>query len=145
MQLVKPSGGAWLAEGKLTMRRIVIGFVLVAVSAWFVFPPANATAAKRHRACPKQTSKNALGQRWTWRVVLRGRVSCRQAIRTHRRYIRAVREGRCPTRICLDVTLPGGWTCNSLNAVEEQELGNGLVGGCERKKASFKIFEVKGR
>lgn len=107
--------------------------------------PAGATAASHHRACAKQTSKNVLGQRWTWRAVLHGRVSCREAARTERRYIRALREGRCKTRICTQVTFPGGWTCSSLSAVEEQELGNGLVGGCDRKGTRFSVFEVRRR
>lgn len=127
------------------MRHIaVVGCLLVAIGVWIALPPASATAAKQHRACPKQTSKNALGDQWSWRAVLHGKVSCQEAIRTEHRYIRAVHEGQCPTRIC-DVTFPGGWTCSSLNAVEEQELGNGKVGGCYRKRARFSVFEVTGR
>lgn len=126
------------------MRHVTVGCILLAIGSRLLMP-AGATAASHHRACAKQTSKNALGRRWTWRGVLHGRVSCRQAARTERRYIRALREGRCRTRICTQVTFPGGWTCSSLSAVEEQELGNGEVGGCERKGASFSVFEVRRR
>lgn len=93
-------------------------------------------------ACATQTSKNAIGRQWSWRVVLHGKDSCAEAIRTEHAYIRALREGRCPSRICSEVTFPGGWTCSSLSAVEEKEAGNGLTGGCERKGASFKVYKV---
>ena len=127
------------------MTRVAVGCTLVAIGLVVALLPASATATKHRRTCPRQTSENALGQRWTWHVVLHRRVSCRQAARTERRYIRALREGRCKTRICTQVTFPGGWTCSSLSAVEEQELGNGEVGGCDRKGASFSVFEARHR
>ena len=102
-------------------------------------PGARSTASS---ACAPQTSKNAMGRQWSWRVVLHGKVSCAEAIRTEHAYIRALREGRCPSRICSEVTFPGGWTCSSLSAAEEKEAGNGLTGGCERKGASFKVYKV---
>jgi hypothetical protein len=100
------------------------------------------SGAKTASACPTQTSKDALGRTWSWRVVTQGSVSCAEAIRTNLAYIRAAREGRCPSRICTEVTFPGGWLCSSLSAAEEKELGNGLASGCKRRGASFKVYKA---
>ncbi len=127
------------------MKRVTMGCVLLAIGVGVAFLPAGATAMGSARGCPKQRSKDALGRPWTWRVVLHGRVSCREANRTNRRYLRALREGRCPTRICSEVTFPGGWTCSALSSAEEQELGNGEVGGCRRRGAHFEVFKVPAR
>jgi hypothetical protein len=124
------------------MKRVTMGCILVLIGVVIAILPASSATAGSRRACPKQRSKDALGRPWTWRVVLHGRVSCREANRTNRRYLRALREGRCPTRICSEVTFPGGWTCSALSPVEEQELGNGEVGGCRRRGAHFEVFEV---
>jgi hypothetical protein len=69
--------------------------------------------------------------------VLHGNASCNEAHRTMRAYARAIRAGRCPTRICGDVVFAGGWTCSSPMG----EPG-GLVGGCERRGARFAVYKA---
>jgi hypothetical protein len=123
--------------GLLIGTSILIATATVSVSA------ASEQHAKIASACPTQTGKDAIGRPWTWRVVISGSVSCAEAISTNRAYIKAAREGRCPSRICTEVTFPGGWTCSSLSAAEEKQLGNGEVGGCQRKGASLTVFTVK--
>jgi hypothetical protein len=103
---------------------------------------AGATGAGRAAsACPTQTSKDAVGRTWSWRVVLHGKVSCAQAIRTNLAYIRATREGRCTTEICTEVTFAGGWTCSSVIPTLEKKLAP-VVGECDRKGASFDIDKI---
>jgi hypothetical protein len=77
----------------------------------------------------------------TFRFVLKGNVSCTEAHRTMGEYVRALAAGRCPSRICDEVSFPGGWTCSVLSSVESHEDG-GLVGGCERRGASFGVYKA---
>ena len=81
--------------------------------------------------------------RVTLRFVLHGNVSCAEAHSTMRAYARAVVAGHCPTRIC-DMVFPGGWTCGSTSAVEEQANG-GILGGCSRKGADFAVYKARSR
>jgi hypothetical protein len=120
----------------------LISLGIMVVLALMVTGASTTVGAKTVSACPTQTSRDAVGRTWSWRVVLHGRVSCAEAIRTNLAYIRAAREGRCPSRICTEVTFPGGWLCSSLSAAEEKELGNGLTSGCERRGASFKVYKA---
>jgi len=79
----------------------------------------------------------------TYRFVLKGHVTCAEAHRTMRAYVRALVAGRCPTRICTQVLFPGGWTCSATSTVE-QRAGSPL-GGCDRRNASFQVFSAARR
>lgn len=76
----------------------------------------------------------------TYRFVLQGRVSCREAQRTMRAYAHAITQGRCPTRICTQVTFPGGWTCSTSSSVEIQQ--GAAIAGCNRRGASFTVYKA---
>jgi hypothetical protein len=76
----------------------------------------------------------------TYRFVLQGRVSCSEAQRTMRSYAHAITQGRCPTRICTQVTFPGGWTCSSSSAVEIKQ--GAALAGCGRRGASFRVYKA---
>lgn len=92
-------------------------------------------------ACSNETV-SLPGGRMTLRFVLHGSVSCSEAHATMRAYARALVAGHCPTRIC-DMTFPGGWICSSTSAVEQQMSG-GILGGCQRRGASFDIYKARG-
>jgi hypothetical protein len=56
----------------------------------------------------------------TDRLALRGEVSCAQARRTLRAFLRDANSGACGSgRIC-GIRQPGGWQCAFLGAVESQ-------------------------
>lgn len=121
-----------------------LSFIPVAVVVALALMATGALAAggaKTASACPTQTSKDAIGRTWSWRVVLHGKVSCSEAIRTNLAYLRALRAGRCPTEICTEVTFPGGWTCSSVIPALEKKLAP-VVSECERKGASFDVDKV---
>jgi hypothetical protein len=145
-------GGERSTRGSIKMRAIrfaspalrlvvVMGLVLGTLASTAAGAPTT-VRARTASTCPKQTSRDAVGRIWSWRVVLRGKVSCSEAIRTNLAYIRAAREGRCRSRICSQVAFPGGWLCSSLSAAEEKELRNGLTSRCERRGASFWVYKV---
>jgi hypothetical protein len=97
---------------------------------------------KTAAACSNETINEAkyLGK-VTYRFVLKGNVSCNEAHRTLRAYIRAVAAGRCPSRICTEVVFAGGWTCSATSAAEQQTNG-GLLAGCDRRRASFVVYRA---
>lgn len=122
-------------------RRACIPVAIVVALAIMAIGASTTVGAKTASACPAQTTNDAIGRTWSWRVVVHGRVSCTEAIRTNLAYIRAVREGRCPSEICTEVTFPGGWTCSSVIPALERELAP-VVSGCERTGASFDVDKV---
>jgi hypothetical protein len=105
--------------------------------------PAAGGAAAASAACTNATIDG--GKSFgtvTYRFVLTGDVSCVEAHRTMRAYVRAIVAGRCPTRICTQVVFPGGWTCSSASAVER---GSGSpLAGCVRSGASFDAYKAGG-
>ena len=76
----------------------------------------------------------------TYRFVLQGRVSCGEAHRTMQAYAHAITQGRCPSRICTQVTFPGGWTCSTASSVEIKE--GAAIAGCNRRGASFRVYKA---
>lgn len=118
-----------------------VGAALILAVVFATVPAAGTSAATGAVASSVCSSKRLDGfgpQPVTFRLALRGDVSCAEARRTRLSYEHAILDGRCRTRIC-DVTFRGGWRCSSTNSVESQENG-GLEGGCERKGASFRVY-----
>jgi hypothetical protein len=103
-----------------------------------------ATRAKSAAACPHVTSTDALGHSKKWRLVVHGGVSCSHAARIYHAYIRALKAGRCPTRIC-GVRFDG-YICSTLSAAEIKESG-GLTQGCYKppfhRGPYFDIYELR--
>lgn len=115
----------------------LLGIVLVVTVTVAV---AGSGPARAAAACANETVSFPSGK-LTLRFVLHGNVGCAEAHRTMRAYGRALREGRCPTRICTEVEFAGGWTCSVPSAAEE--LPSGPIAGCERSNASFEVHKAR--
>jgi hypothetical protein len=77
----------------------------------------------------------------TDRLALRGKVSCAQARRTLRAFLRDANSGACGSgRIC-GIRQPGGWRCVFLSAVESQLL-HGEGADCHRAGGSFGVYNA---
>ena len=115
----------------------VATYVIAAVIATCLTAAPVTTTAAAAVSCPTETVDFGAGKS-TLRFVLRGNATCSEAHRTLRAYARAVAAGRCPTRICTQVTFPGGWTCASANPSVTKALA-----GCRRSRASFDVYKAR--
>ena len=75
------------------------------------------------------------------RLALRGKVSCAQARRTVRAFLRDENSGACGSgRIC-EIRQPGGWQCALLSTVESRML-DGEQADCVRAGGSFGVYKA---
>jgi hypothetical protein len=119
------------------------------ITAWVVVPVVLAltTAAawasgggRIASPCLVQAVRPAVGK-FTQRLVLHGRVSCSEARRTYRGFLRDEDSGACGSGQICGIRQPGGWKCAFLSVVESEADG-GLKADCSRRGASFGAYNV---
>lgn len=117
------------------------------VVALAVIPAGSPSASGRvAKACPNQAVNGGkvLG-RETLRVVVIGRVSCREAHRRVSAYFHQMAAGGCGklNNFC-DLSFPGGWACSIFFAAESRETG-GAIAGCAHNHARIRLYRTNGK
>lgn len=143
------SGGrdADRAEKEIDVRqpwRLGLIPVVAVVFLALVSTGAQATAGARVASpCLVQAVRPIVGK-FTKRLVLRGKVSCSEAGRTYRAFLRDEDSGACGSGQICGIRQAGGWQCAFLSVVESKQ-DHGLEADCSRRGASFGVYSVAGK